>query len=681
LHSAHDRKTRHLEIAFMLVILSAIPAPLSARENYLMPQPAKLEEREGRLAIDASFSVGFAGYREVRLEKAAKRLLRRLERQTGIPMSEEVEPDASRATLVIDCAGPGQAVQSVGENESYKLEVTANRARITAATPVGVLRGIETFLQWIELDSQGFGARAVLIEDSPRFPWRGLMLDVCRHWMPLPVVKRNLDAMAALKLNVFHWHLSDDQGFRIESKKFPRLQEMGSDGKYFTQEQVREVIEYARDRGIRVVPEFDMPGHTTAWFVGYPTLASAPGPYSIERNWGIFSPTMDPTKEELYPFLDTFIGEMAALFPDEYFHIGGDEVRGTQWDQSPSVQAFMREHGMKSDHDLQAYFNQRVLKIVQSHGKKMIGWDEILHPDLPKDIVIQSWRGQRSLADAARQGYMGILSYGYYLDHLRPASFHYANDPLEGETADLSPAEKARILGGEACMWAERVTQENVDSRIWPRTAAIAERLWSPQGVKDVDSMYRRLEVVSRKLDWLGVTHRSSYPLMLERLTDGGPTESLRNLADLLEPGRARGRGRAHRPTSLTPLNRLADATRPESHAARKFAKLLENFGANKEEIRKELTLWRDSSTALLPEMKQHSLLEDAIPVAEDVSALSAAGLEALGYLGRGEAAPKTWIDSQNELLTRAETPRAGLAIAIVPSIRKLVEMAGEGGH
>ena len=668
-------------MALMLVILSAGAAPLSTQDSNLMPLPAKLMELEGRLAIDASFSVGFAGYREIRLEVAARRLLRRLEKQTGIPMAEEVAPDASRAGLVIDCAGPGEAVQSVRENESYKLEVAANRARLTAATPVGVLRGIETFLQWIELDEQGFGARAVLIEDSPRFPWRGLLIDVCRHWMPMPVIKRNLDAMAALKLNVFHWHLSDDQGFRIESKKFPRLQEMGSDGKYFTQQQVREVIDHARDRGIRVVPEFDMPGHTTAWFVGYSTLASAPGPYTIERKWGIFDPTMDPTKEELYPFLDVLVGEMAALFPDDYFHIGGDEVSGKQWDSSPSIQAFMREHSMKSNHDLQAYFNQRVLNIVQGHGKRMIGWDEVLHPSLPKDIVVHSWRGQESLANAARQGYLGILSFGYYLDHIRPASFHYANDPLEGATAGLTAAEQARILGGEACMWTEYVTPENVDSRIWPRNAAIAERLWSPQAVKDVDSMYRRLEVVSRKLDRLGVTHRSSYPLMLERLTDSGPTEPLRRFADLLEPVKFYARGQSRDYTSQTPLNRLVDSTRPESKEVRKFAKLLENLSANKDEIRKKLTLWRDNSAELIPDMQQSSLLQEAVPLAEDVSALAMSGLKALDYLEKGAVAPKSWVDAQNGLLARAAKPRAELLIMIVPSIRKLVEMAGKGEH
>jgi hexosaminidase len=197
------------------------------------------------------------------------------------------------------------------------------------------------------------------------------MLDVSRHWMPAGVVRRNLDAMAALKLNVFHWHLSDDQGFRVESKRFPKLHEMGSDGHYYTQRQVRDIIDFARERGIRVVPEFDMPGHATAWFVGYPELASAPGPYSIERKWGIFDPAMDPTRNEVYRFLDALTGEMAALFPDDYFHIGGDEVNGKQWDRNAGIKAFIREHSIKNDIALQAYFSSRLQPIVTGHGRRL----------------------------------------------------------------------------------------------------------------------------------------------------------------------------------------------------------------------------------------------------------------------------------------------------------------------
>jgi hexosaminidase len=663
----------------MLMTLCAGVISGAAQENNLMPQPAQVSPREGRLAITDSFRISLSGYQEPRLRAAAQRLARRLARQTGIALTDRSEKAPSQAALVIHCDHAGEPVQTVREDESYRLEVRTEQARLTAPTPVGVLRGMETFLQLVDLDTRGFGVAAVDINDRPRFRWRGLLMDASRHWMPVPVIKRNLDAMAAVKLNVLHWHLSDDQGFRMESRRFPELQRMGSDGNYYTQADVREVITYARERGIRVVPEFDMPGHTTSWFVSHPELASAPGPYVIERAWGIFDPAMNPTKAELYAFLDGFIGEMAALFPDEYFHIGGDEVNGKQWDRNPRIQAFMRRRGMKGNHDLQAYFNRRVLAIVRQHGKKMIGWDEILHPELPKDIVVQSWRGQKSLAEAARQGYMGILSFGYYLDHILPASFHYKVDPMEGETAGLTEEQKSRILGGEACMWAEYVTPENVDSRIWPRAAAIAERLWSPQEVKDVESMYRRLARVSRQLEGLGLTQRSSYRPMLERLTNMNDAAPLKVLADVLEPVKFYERGETRPYTSFTPLNRLVDATRPESDAAREFARLLDQMSANRAEIRKQLTLWRDNKAPLIPVMQRSALLQEAIPLAEDLAALATAGLEALDYVEAGKPAPQAWWDRQRALLDWAARPRAELLIMIVPSIRKLVEAAQTG--
>jgi len=661
---------------FSMIAIVGGAISLMAQSNNLMPQPAELTAGQGRMIIDGAFRVALTGYQEPRLQASARRLVKRLAKQTGIPMSDEIALAPSTAALVIQCDHAGETVQSPNEAESYRLEVTPSQARLTASTPVGALRGMETFLQLVDLDEQGFGVPTVRVNDRPRFPWRGLMIDVARHWQPMPVLKRNLDAMAAVKLNVFHWHLSDDQGFRVECKKFPKLHEMGSDGHYFTQEDVREVIAYARERGIRVVPEFDMPGHTTAWFAGYPELASAPGPYAIERKWGIFDPAIDPTREEVYTFLDDFIGEMAALFPDEYVHVGGDEVNGKQWDANPRIQAFMRDRGIKNDEALQAYFSRRVQALVQKHGKKMIGWDEVLQPDLPKDSVVHSWRGQKSLAEAAQQGYQGILSAGYYLDHIRPASFHYGVDPLEGATAGLTPEQQSRILGGEACMWVEYVTPLNIDSRIWPRLAAVAERLWSPQQVKDVNSMYRRLEVVSRNLEWLGLTHHSSYPLMLARLSGGESVAALKTLADVLEPVKFYERGEAREYTSFTPMNRLVDATRPESDAAREFSALVENPGANKEKIRKQLAIWHDSQAELIPVKQRSALLKEAVPLAEDLSTLAATGLQALDYLGAGKKAPKNWVELQITMLDRAAKPRAELLMMIVPSIRKLVEAA-----
>ena len=269
--------------------------------------------------------------------------------------------------------------------------------------------------------------------------------------------------------------------FRIESKVFPQLQEKGSNGLYYTQKQIAEVIEYARDRGIRVVPEFDMPCHTTSWFVGYPQLASGPGPYQIQTRWGIFDYAMDPTRESTFEFLDRFLGEMTAMFPDAYFHIGGDECNGKEWDANPRIQAYMKEHGLKDDAALQSTFTERVQKLVVAHHKIPEGWDEILQPDTARDVVIQSWSGQKGLATAVRQGNRALLSNGYYIDLNQSAAYHYSNDPLGGDGASLTAEEKARVLGGEATMWSEFVTPENIDSRIWPRTAAIAERLWSPQ--------------------------------------------------------------------------------------------------------------------------------------------------------------------------------------------------------
>ena len=262
------------------------------------------------------------------LQRAVERFLDNLRRQTGMPPLDMKVTDAAQAKLVVHSERASKAVQELGEDESYSLEISPAGAKLDAATPLGIMRGLETFLQLVQTTSDGFAVPAIAIQDKPRFPWRGLMIDVGRHFIPLDVLKRNLDGMAAVKLNVFHWHLSENQGFRVESKKFPKLQEMGSDGLYYTQDEVRDLIAYARDRGIRVVPEFDMPGHSTAWFVGYPELASGPGPYQIERKWGVFDPAMDPTQERTYKFLDGFIGEMAKLFPDQYFHIGGDEVNG-----------------------------------------------------------------------------------------------------------------------------------------------------------------------------------------------------------------------------------------------------------------------------------------------------------------------------------------------------------------
>jgi len=671
-----------LTLGSWIMICAVVPGAARAELN-LMPQPAQITAGQGKLKIDQSFRLALTGYHEPRLERACARFVSRLEHLTGIPLSAEPPAVGSEATLEIATTAGSSPVQKLGEDESYRLEVTSTRARLTAANPLGVLRGMETFLQLVEADKDGFSAPAIDINDRPRFAWRGTMLDVSRHWMPVPVVERTIDAMAAVKLNVFHWHLSDDQGFRVESKRFPKLLELGSDGHFYTQQQIHEVIEYARDRGIRVVPEFDMPGHATALLVAHPELASLPGPYSIERHWGIFDPAIDPTRDETYQFLDGLIAEMTSLFPDEYFHIGGDEVNGKQWGANPRIQSFMRQHGVKDNAGLQAHFNSRLQPIVTGHGKKVIGWDEVLAPGLPKDIVVQSWRGQKSLAEAARLGYMGILSAGYYLDLMHSASYHYSVDPLEGETAGLNDSERSRILGGEAAMWAEYVTPENVEMRIWPRNAAIAERLWSPQTVKDTASMYRRLAAVRRELDRLDLGISASHELMLERLAGNHPVGPLSALSDVVEPVKEYAREEARLYTSFTPLNRLVDATRPESDVAREFALLVDGMLTGttdrqncRAEVRHWLEHWRANHALLEPSLQGSFLLEELTPLSKDLSALGTVGLEALDYFESGRKPPGAWIQQQLAFFEAAGKPRAELLLMIVPSVQKLVEAA-----
>ena len=653
----------------------------------VMPLPAMMQRSPGQLIVDSSFAVNIGEHPDVRLQRAAELFLEQLRRQTGASGSAYAIKNNSAATLQLRTEHSTNPVQELGEDESYSLEIASSGAKLDAATSLGAMRGLQTFLQLVQTTSSGFAVPAVQIHDQPRFPWRGLMIDVGRHFMPMDALKRNIDGMAAVKLNVFHWHLSENQGFRIESKEFPKLQEMGSDGLFYTQAEVRDLIGYASDRGIRVVPEFDMPGHSTSWLVGYPGLGSGAGAYEIERKWGVFDPAMDPTKESTYEFLDRFIGEMARLFPDQYFHIGGDEVNGKEWDANPKIRAFMRAHRFKSNQDLQAYFNTRVQKIVSKHGKIMIGWDEILRPDLPKDIVVQSWRGQDSLAQAATQGYRGLLSFGYYLDLMWPASQHYAVDPLEGGAANLSAEEKQRILGGEACMWAEYVSPENIDSRIWPRMAVIAERLWSPQNVNDVDSMYERMEITSHWLEWLGLDQNTYYEPMLRRIAGSDDIAALELLADVVEPVKDYTREETARveATSLLPLNRLVDAARPESMTARQFSILTNQYlrgGANtttKDRIKAWLVRWRDNDARLKP-FEESFLLQENVPLSQALSAIAASGLQALDYLEHGERPPSAWTSSQIALLQQARQPKVQLLLMLVDPIQKLVEAAGQGG-
>ncbi|MGE5743994.1 MAG: beta-N-acetylhexosaminidase [Gemmatimonadota bacterium] len=668
---------------FGLLVLSCLVAPLAAQQPLtldLMPVPRSLTLGEGRLRLDSSFTVAFAPESDPRLARAVTRAMERLARRTALTLSTVPVSD-SNGGLVIAALAAGEPVQTEAEDESYTLHITPERATLGAPTVVGVLRGLETLLQLVTADSVGFYFPAIHIEDAPRFPWRGLLVDAGRHFEPIEVIERTLDGMAAVKLNVLHWHLSEDQGFRVQSLRYPLLQGKGSDGLFYTQAQIREVVAYARDRGIRVVPEFDMPGHASSWFVGYPRYASGPGPYAIQRTWGVFDPTFDPTREAVYVFLDRFIGEMAALFPDPYWHIGGDEVNGVEWDANPRIRAFKRLHKLADNAALQAYFNQRLSRILTAHGKRMVGWDEILNPDLPASAVVQSWRGVEYLPTTVRAGHRAILSAPYYLDQIFTAQDHY-RDPLP-DSLGLTPEEAARVLGGEACMWGEHVGPETIESRIWPRLAVVAEKFWSQASVNDVPDMYRRLAVLSLRLEGLGLSHRLHTERILHRAVGNGPTfQALLALLDVAQPVTF---GQRHRlqvgMTQQTPLTRLIDAARPDPPMRWNSLALVQRFLADSgrtpaiaDTLRATFTAWRALVPAVHAAAVGAPLARDGVPAAEALGRVADLGLAALDRVQSRTPATDGWQDSARAALDSAAEPQGLLRLVVVDAVRKLVE-------
>jgi len=676
----------------VLAFAAGQPGTNAASTIKVMPLPATVQIRAGELKLDGSFAVAIHGHTDARLEAAILRLQRRLEGRTGIVLPLGIAPSGTPAVLTVAVKARGEQYPKFGEDESYALEITGDHASLSSETVVGAMRGMETLLQLVSGDPDGYYFPLVTIQDKPRFPWRGLMIDVGRHFQPVDVIKRNIDGLAAVKMNVFHWHLSEDQGFRIESKRYPKLQELGSGGLYYTQEQVRDVIAYAADRGVRVIPEFDMPGHTSAWMVGYPELASAPGPYEIQIQWGIFDPTMDPTREETYQFLDGFIGEMAALFPDEYFHIGGDENNGKQWQANPQIQEFMRAHGYHTTAELQTYFNQRVLQIVQKYGKKIVGWDEILTPDLPKDAVVQSWHGYTSLDHAASEGYGAIWSTDYYLDHMGPAAYYYLSDPLPADSK-LTAEQASHIVGGEVCAWGEFLSPEDIDSRIWPRTAAAAERFWSPREVTNVADMYRRLDAVSVWLEQDGTLHLSSMGKMLRQVSGTAELGPLGVLGKIASPEGVGVREQLNRggtpSTQLIPLVHLTDAVVPDPPYRRQFAELVDQlledapeFTASSEELTRTFQQWRGMGPGFAAMATAAPLLQNASSRVLQLQKLGSAGLEALNYLHSGATPPAEWRAAQLALISQSETPDASLLkLPWMGSYRALILATKEVGE
>jgi hexosaminidase len=663
-----------------------VPVPCQglARETLtdLLPIPQKIVFQEGKYRVTAAFNSVIEAARGADTGRAARAVLRMMNRlagRTGIFFTypgAQIQIIPLKAALCLSFQRTGHI--KIHEDESYHLTINPEGIRLKAVTDLGIIRGLETLLQLLEADEDGYFFPGVAVEDWPRFPWRGLLIDPCRHFMPVDVIKRNLDGMAAVKMNVLHWHLTEDQGFRVECKSFPKLHILGSDGLYYSQEQIRAIIAYAADRGILVMPEFDIPGHSTAWLVGYPGLASLPGPYQIERKYGVMDPTFNPANKATYKFFDKFFKEMAGLFPGEYFHIGGDENNGLQWNANPQIQAFKKKKGLPGNHALQAYFNREILKILTKYRKKMVGWDEIFQPGLPATIVIHSWRGKEALTEAAQKGYNSILSNGYYIDLAQPTDYHYLNDPVPPDT-DLTAAEKERILGGEATMWAELAAPETVDSRIWPRTAAIAERFWSPAHIKDIPDMYRRLDIISIQLEELGLTHIKNREMMLRRLVKGWDSQPLQVLVEVIEPLKGYDRHGQAEYTFYSPLTRAVDAAWPDAPKARVFRHRVDDFirinttQEAADALRRDLNTWKNNHQYLKPLIAASPILKEIESLSEDLSRAADIGLEAIELILTGKQADPLWVEESKKTLLAAKAPRGHAELMIVTAVEALV--------
>lgn len=371
-----------------------------------------------------------------------------------------------------------------GIDESFTLSISSDSILVEANTDVGAGYGLMHLVELSSKTSNKFDVECGVYKSAPKYPWRGIMIDVSRHYISPQILQRNLKAMAFSKLNVLHLHLSDDQSFRMESGNYQKLHTTGCQGGYYSQESLKNLVALGAEYGISVIPEIDVPGHASSICAAYPHLCSKHMQYQVEHGYGIFDASLNPANDSVYVFIEDLAGEVKSVFHSAYMHIGGDENKGVHWIQNDDIQKFMKKKGLKTAEELQAYFNQRVYKILDQNGMKMIGWDEIMNAEIPRNVIIQSWRGKESVMKADSMGFDAILSKGFYLDKCY-SSFDYYNNSLP---------QTDNLLGGEACMWTELVHERTLESRLWPASLAIGKKLWDGETVFESEDSFN---------DWL----------------------------------------------------------------------------------------------------------------------------------------------------------------------------------
>ena len=515
----------------LAVCLFALGSLAAAADISLIPRPLKLETKPDTFRLTADTRI----------------LVDPESRATGEYLADLLASSTSLRLPVVDDSGSLPVSNAIVlrisadfalGDEGYHFDVTPSAVHITAKTSAGAFYGVQTLRQLlppaIESSSKtGPGEWAIPclhIEDQPRFRWRGLMLDVGRHFFTVEDIQRLLDLMAVHKFNRCHWHLTDDQGWRIELKKYPKLTQVGAwrdagngakYGGFYTQEQIRNVVAYAAARHITVVPEIEMPGHCQAALAAYPQLSCTGGPFTVGTRWGVYGDVYCAGKEQTFEFLQDVLREVIDLFPGDFIHIGGDECPKERWKACPDCQARIHAEGLKDEHELQSYFIKRIDAFVTSKGRRIIGWDEILEGGLAPGAAVMSWHGTTGAVAAAQANHQVVLSptshcyFDYYqsrspaqpkaIGGYLPIEKVYDFNPLP---TGLPQAREACVLGGQANLWTEYIdTQRQLDYMTFPRACALAEVLWSQADDRSWEEFSHRLEVHLRRLDALNVQY------------------------------------------------------------------------------------------------------------------------------------------------------------------------------
>ncbi|XP_063309875.1 beta-hexosaminidase subunit beta isoform X2 [Pelobates fuscus] len=488
------------------------PSVLRAEDSpygSLWPLPRSVQSSAGYLFLSPDrFSIvhgtgSTAGPSCVLLEDAFRRYYEYIfgySKRKNVPINKELGELLQLQVIITSRDNDCHKYPSISSDESYKLIVNGSSAVLQANQVWGALRGLETFSQLVEQDDIGlFCINYTQISDTPRFAHRGILLDTSRHYLPLKTILLNLDAMAFNKMNVFHWHIVDDQSFPYESITFPELSKKGAYNPFthiYTFTDVRLVIEYARLRGIRVVPEFDSPGHTESWGAGQPGLLTPC--FKGEQLSGTYGP-VNPILNDTYNFMTQFFNEISKVFPDKYIHLGGDEVDFSCWKSNPDVCKFMADHGFGTDYTkLESYYIQLLLRIITSYRKGYMVWQEVFDNNvkLNPDTVVEVWKMEKyqdEMAAVTAAGFQALLSSPWYLNRISYGQDWIQIYKIEPSNFKGTEAQKKLVIGGEACLWGEFVDASNLTPRLWPRASAVAERLWSDKQVTNVQDAYNRL--------------------------------------------------------------------------------------------------------------------------------------------------------------------------------------------